>query len=121
MYMEIFTGIAVLTFVILTIFIIRTLIALRRSLIRVNKTLQMADLSLAELELRMKNVDPLLHSLSHLGEICEKKTFLLKQELLREKEYVNPHAESPQNHLATDVAEWVILSASIGKKLFTGR
>lgn len=116
MTMEIIAGIAVVLFAILIFFIIRTLIS-------VNRTIQHVDFTIVKMEMRMKSIDPILRSISNLGEIGEEKTAHLKEECRKRSLYeerVN-HQRFQEDSVKGDLAEWVLLSANLATKFFKRR
>ena len=105
MWIEISIALAVLIFAILSFFVIQTLIALKSSLHKIDHMTQ-------ELEIKTKNVDSFLHALSNLGDICEHKTNQLKQAYLEKQIQF-----TETNSIVNELAEWLLLSASLGEKL----
>lgn len=101
--------VAVLIFAILTIFIVRTLISLQKTLCRVN---QMT----LSIESKMNNLDSTLHAVSNLGDICENETERLKSYYFERK---SDCVQSPDS--AQEFAEWVVLSVKLGDKILNRR
>lgn len=110
MVIEIAVAISVFIFALLAFFIIRTLCAFQQSLRRINQLLW-------EMEIKMKNVDPLLRTLSNLGECCEQETERLKKACLvpRTEEAI------PKLSFTSEIVEWILVSLNLVKKIFTRR
>lgn len=108
MIIEISVAIAVLIFAILAFFIIRTLFVLQNTLKRVDNTLW-------DLEMKVKNLDPLLITLSQLGEVCEDKSEQLK------KAYFTPRPSEEVKSSSADLVEWLMLSVKLGSKFLKRR
>lgn len=108
MFIEISIGIAIFLFALLTFFVIQTLLTFQKTLTRINYTM-------TDLNVRTESLDPMLRSLNNLGEICEHKTLLLK------KNYFESSSRSSSSHqdmTTNELAEWLLLSATLGQKFF---
>jgi hypothetical protein len=108
--MELIHWVAIVTVLllgILTFFAIRTLIAMRESFQRLDHTLM-------EIDRKMHYMDPVLRSLSNLGDVAEQKTHHLRQEFLES-------SASDDDHVSEQIAEWLLLSIALSKKMFKGR
>lgn len=105
--MVILLALAVFLFALLVFFAIRALIALRA-------TLERADDTLMELNRKMHYVDPILRTLSNLGEVSEQKTQYLKNEFVET-------SNSQNDNLSNQIAEWILLSVLLGKKILKRR
>lgn len=111
MVIEISVAIAVIIFAILTIYIIQTLIALQ-------KTLKRVDTTVSELEIRMKSIDPGLHTLSNIGKICEDKTSRLKQNYF---EQLHEGVPASADYSRGEIVDWIVASIKLGEKFFNRR
>ena len=103
MILEICGVIAVILFAVLVIFIIRTLC-------RLNK------MSL-EMEYRVKNFDSLLHSVSNVGDVCERASEQMKIAYLT-RQNTCPRDDTGFNG---DLVDWIVLSVKLGEKLINRR
>ena len=110
MIIEISVAVAVALFAILSIFIIRTLMSLQRSMRRV-------DQAIVDVEMKMRNFDSSLKALSNIGDICEQETLQLKQKFLTKHEKKIVEKEC----VTSDLAEWLIVSIKLGEKLLKRR
>ncbi len=108
MIIEISVAIAVLIFAILAFFIIRTLFVLQRTLKRI-------DHALFEMELKSKNLDPLLRTLSNLGDYCETKSERLANEEHRDQKFTSTSGWT------SEWADWLLLSLKLGTKFLNRR
>ncbi|MCE5316084.1 MAG: hypothetical protein LLG04_01800 [Parachlamydia sp.] len=106
MTIEICVALAVLIFTVLAVFAVKTLIALQR-------TLRKVDLLLDETALKSRHLDGLVRSLSNVGEICEMETDQMKRAYLERKMIQEHHDRTA----APEWAEWLALSLKIGAKL----
>lgn len=109
MYFEIAAIAAVIIFAILSFYVIKTLIAFQ-------KTLKHIDLVTFDLNLKMKNLDSTLHTISNLGDICEDKTALVRNELHNKK-----IVESGSSDYSEEVADLLLAGIKIGSKFITRR
>jgi uncharacterized protein YoxC len=106
MVIEISIAVAVLLFAVLVFFIARTLIATQQCLYRVQQmTLDMEN--------RMKSFDPILHTITNLGEICERESERIKSAYLIKK----ANCVSREPGLSCEVIDWIVLSVKLGEKL----
>lgn len=119
MWIEISVVTAVVIFAILSVFIIRTLLVVQKSLGSLEK--QVATLSeeavytLRATESRLRSVDPLLRTLSNLGEVAEVKS----ERLVRNQEArINGLGRA---ELSQDVLEWIASSAQLCQTLLKKR
>lgn len=109
MIVEISVAIAVFIFAVLSIFIIKTLISVERSLQRINHFT-------IELEERIKALDSTLNSISNVGDITELESARLKEE------YIKHAAKCPTHSTCSeDLADWLVSSIKLGSKLLTRR
>lgn len=106
MIIEICVALAVLIFAILVAFAVKTLIALQGTLKRV-------DLLLDEMAIKSRQLDSVVRSLSHVGDICERETDQLKRAYIERKIVQERQDFAP----APEWAEWLALSLRIGAKL----
>lgn len=106
MIIEISVAIAVLIFAILVAFVVKTLIALQRTLKKVNFLLD-------ETAIKSRQLDGLVQSLSNVGDICERETAQMKRAYIERKMIQESHDLAP----APEWAEWLALSLKIGAKL----
>lgn len=109
MIIEISIAIAVFIFAVLAFFIIRTLISLQHTLRRFD------HLSL-DMEIKLKNVDSLLRTLSNIGDITEQKTHLIKKDY-----FANSEETHQTNNYTEDLSEWLVSSIKLGSKLINRR
>lgn len=103
MIIEISVAVAVLIFAILTFFIVQTLLRLQKTLSRVN-------ILLLDMEIKSKQLDSVVRSLSNLGEVCELETEQFKRNSLGRKEQEVP-----------EWVDWLALSMKLGAKLIKRR
>lgn len=106
MIIEIAVGVGILIFAILAFFIIRTLLTLQATLKRVDNLLW-------DLEIKSKNFDALLRSISLLGDVTEAATEKINQTYFdtKDKEIVKKG----------DWAEWLLLSLKLGSNFIKRR
>lgn len=109
MYFEIAAISAVVIFAILSFFLIRTLVSLQHTLRRV-------DHLAIELDIKMKQLNSLVKTVSHLGDICEEKTARLKEQYIEKKE-----SASHESVFTEDIAAWILTSFRLGSKLLKRR
>lgn len=103
MYFEVAAIIAVIIFAILSIYIIRALIALKQ-------TLQRADLLTIELTLKLRQLDSSMKAVANVGDFCETKTALLRENLeKREQAHIENYTD--------DLADWIFASLKLGTKI----
>lgn len=110
MIIEICVALAVLILAVLAVFAVRTLIALQR-------TLKKVDLLLDETALKSRQLDGLTRSLSNVGEICEMETDQMKRAYIERKMERKIIQEHHDRTAAPEWAEWLALSLKIGAKL----
>lgn len=111
MVIEISLAIAIFLFAVLVFFIIQTLLSVQRSLVRVN---QMS----IDMENRMKNFDPILHTIANLGDICEKESECVKNVYFAKRIDNYPSREPG---LSCELIDWIVLSVKLGEKLINRR
>jgi hypothetical protein len=114
MNIEIAVYIALVIFAILVFFIIRTLLSLQNSL-------KQLDTLLLQIGHKTEKFDPLVNSVSHLGEICEIKTKSLKDqytEYSKLEELKKQEINCNNKELTAELAEWLTLTFLIGKNIF---
>lgn len=104
MIIEVSVALAVLIFAILAFFIVKTLLRLQR-------TLNSVDCLLIDVEIKSKNLDALVRSLSNLGEICEMET----------EEFKKACMERRKQESTPEWVDWLALSMKLGAKLIKRR
>lgn len=104
MYFEISAILAVIIFAILTFYIIRTLITVRRSL-------QRLDHLLFELDHKIKHMESTLKTISNIGDICEEKTKRLREHYLE-----NQALEPKKVDDSEELTDWLLASLKLGSK-----
>lgn len=109
MYFEIAAISAVIVFAILAFFIIRTLLALQKTLKRVD------ELTL-DLDLKIKRFDSTFNAISNIGDICEQKTAHVRNDFYK-KDYVAAKTDD----YSDDLAELLVAGIKIGTKIITRR
>lgn len=102
MYFEISAMAGVIIFAVLTFYIIRTLLAVRHSLRRL-------DHLMFELDIKTKHMESTLKSISNIGDICEEKTKRLREHYIEKKEL-----ESHKDDSSEELAEWLLASLKLG-------
>lgn len=109
MFYEICAGIAVFMLVLLTVFTLRTLRSLEKTLEQINRLSE-------SVEQKIEQTSSTFQSLSNIGDICQKKSFELRQSMLYSQE-----REPVQANLPEDLAAWLILSLKLGSKFLKGK
>ena len=104
MYFEIAAIAAVIIFAVLTIYVIRTLLSLQQTLKRI-------DLITLEMNLKLKQLDSTINTVSNIGDVCEEKTARMKSHYLEKKA-----CELNGSDYSDDLAEWLIASVKLGSK-----
>lgn len=104
MYLEIATIAAVVIFGILASYVIRTLITLQHTLKRI-------DLITLEMNLKLKQLDSTINTVSNIGDICEDKTAQIKSHYLE-----NKARELNGSNYSDDLAQWLVASIKLGSK-----
>lgn len=109
MIIEISVAIAVLLFAILTVFLIQTLCAMR-------KTLERVDRLSSDVTEKLSRLDSTIETISNLGEISKLETDKLKVAYWR-------HQKESQraNNYSSDLAELLGAGIKLGSKLFLRR
>jgi|GEM_PF-4694991 len=127
MWLEIFVGIALLIFAVTAYFLIRTLITMEKTLRKLD-ALSSESVSLVRNTDRMLTAfDPVLHSLSNIGEIVEDKTTDLRARYYaeRERDYLERKRERiptpPRSDTPKEIVEWALLSAQLFNKFANRR
>lgn len=118
---EIAVIIAVIIFAITCYFLIRTLIAIQRSLTDLQGQIKViSDESvdmLRSTETRLSMLDSSLRSISNIGDMCEYKTSQIKQSYLEKSS--SPAMD--KNSLGAEFVDWALLSAHICQTLLKRR
>lgn len=121
MWIEIFIGIAIFIFAITSFFLIRTLITLE-------KTLRKLDILSSESVSLVRNTDrmldafnPVVHSLSNIGEIVQDKTSQLRTRYYMEKERERIPQQARSAATSQEIMEWALLSAQLFQKFVNRR
>ncbi len=105
MYFEIAAIAAVILFAFLTFYVIRTLISLRR-------TLQRVDTLTVEIDYKLRQLESTAKAISNIGDICEEKTSVLREQFLEKKE----RQKKADIDCSEDIAEWLLASLKLGAK-----
>lgn len=110
-------GLAVIIFGVLTFFLIQTLIKVQRTLESIQKQTESITHEsltlLSSTENRLKVFDPLLNSISNLGEICENKSLEYKKLHLAKHDL----EELKDKDIPLTFIEWALLSVQLCKKI----
>lgn len=121
MWIEIFIGIALIIFAITAFFLIRTLITLE-------KTLRKLDILSSESVSLVRNTDkmldafnPVVNSLSNIGEIVEDKTSQLRTRYYMEKERERIPVAAKRSVTSEEILDWALLSAQLFQKFVNRR
>lgn len=119
--MEIALVIAVIVFSVTCFFLIRTLIAVQRSVLSVqNKFEKLSDesmIAMHAIEARVASFDSSLRSVSNIGDICEVKTRAFKETIL------SPECLIKQENinLSEEIIHWAVISAHLYQQIFKRR
>lgn len=113
---EVALVILVLVISVTCIFVIRTLILLQRSLLKLDRLSEEGTSTLRNLEMKATSLDSIFRSISNLGDICESKTFQMKEHYLQK-----PSFREEKPNVGEDVINLALTSARLYQQIFKKR